>query len=200
MKSTETCLSAASLIIFAALTRAVVASEAPRGQRVSLFDGRTLAGWTVLKCEAIVQDGNLLLQAGNGLVQTERKYGDFVLELEWKPLKTEKWDSGIYFRYDTIPANRPWPLRYQVNLRQGEEGNLVGGPKGVQSKGLFRDREWNKLKLTVRGSRATLEVNGQPAWETDALEGPRESHLALQSEVPNGGQHLFRNLYVTELK
>ncbi|NLH42148.1 MAG: DUF1080 domain-containing protein, partial [Planctomycetes bacterium] len=71
--------------------------------RVSLFDGKTLTGWTVLNCEAAVDNGDILIVGGNGLVQTEKKYRDFVLEFEWKPLKESKWDSGVYFRYDTVP-------------------------------------------------------------------------------------------------
>lgn len=186
-------------ILVTALPCLVPFAAAAPAARTSLFDGKTLAGWNILKCDAVVQDGQILLQAGNGLVQTQKKYGDFVLEFEWKALKADKWDSGIYFRYDTLPANRPWPQRYQVNLRQGDEGN-VGGLKGAQSKGLFKDREWNKLKLTVRGAKAKLEVNGQPAWEGDGLEGPTAGFIALQAEVPSGGQHLFRNIFLTELK
>ncbi|MBM3892595.1 MAG: DUF1080 domain-containing protein, partial [Verrucomicrobia bacterium] len=132
-------------------------------------------------------------------VQTGRKYGDFVFEFEWKPLKAEKWDSGIYFRYDTIPPKRPWPARYQANLRQGMEGN-VGGLKGAESTGLIKPGEWNHFKLTVRGTHAEMEINGKPAWKADGLEGPKESHIALQAEVPGGGQHRFRNIYITELK
>ncbi len=186
------------LVLSAVLSFAALVSAAA-GKRVSLFDGKTLDGWKLVTCEAVVQDGQIVLQAGNGLVQTERKYGDFVFEFEWKPLKAEQWDSGIYFRYDSMPAGkRPWPLRYQVNLRQGEEGD-VPGLKGAKSKGLFRAREWNKVKLTVQGARATLEVNGQPAWTAEGLEGPREGFIGLQAEVPGGGQHLFRNIYITEL-
>lgn len=187
----------AATLISACLLLATGASAAP-APRVSLFDGKSLAGWTIVTCEVEVQNGEIFIKGGNGLLQTQKKYGDFVLELEWKALKAEKWDSGIYFRYDTIPPKRPWPQRYQVNLRQGEEGNLVG-MKGAVSKGLFRDREWNKLKLTVRGTKVSLEVNGRPAWSVDGLEGLNEGFVALQSEVPGGGQHLFRNVYITEL-
>jgi hypothetical protein len=48
----------------------------------SLFDGQTLKGWKVTGCEAVVQDGAILLKSGNGLVRTERTYRDFVLEIE----------------------------------------------------------------------------------------------------------------------
>jgi len=168
-------------------------------KRVSLFDGKTLDGWTVIKCEATVDDGNILLVSGNGLVQTEKKYDDFILEFEWKALRNDKWDSGVYFRYDSVPENRPWPDRYQVNLQQGREGN-VGNLKGAQSEGLAKDGQWNKFKLTVCGTKATLEINGKPAWEADGLEGPEKGYIALQAEVPGGGQYRFRNIYITELE
>ena len=191
------CLGLAASLVSAYFSLTANVAAAPAA-RVSLFDGKSLTGWSVLKCEAEVQAGQIFIKAGNGLVQTQKKYGDFVLELEWKALKAEKWDSGIYFRYDTVPANKAWPPRYQVNFKQVDEGN-VGGLKGAVSKGLFKDHEWNKLKFTVRGTKAKLEVNGQPAWEADGLEGPKEGFIALQSEVPGGGQHLFRNIFITEL-
>ncbi len=167
--------------------------------RVALFDGRTLAGWTVRMCEAVVDGGELLIKGGNGLVQTEKQYADFVLEFEWKALSTNKWDSGVYFRYDSVPEGKPWPPRYQANLRQGLEGN-VDGLNGAKSKGLVKDGEWNRFKLTVKGTTAALEINGQPAWTGDGLQGPRAGFISLQAEVPNGGQFRYRNVYITELK
>ena len=170
----------------------------PVDKRTSLFDGKTLNGWTVIKCEATIDDGDILLVAGNGLVQAENKYGDFILEFEWKALRNDKWDSGVYFRYDSVPQNRPWPDRYQVNLQQGREGN-VGNLEGATSEGLAKAGQWNKFKLTVRGTKASLEINGKHAWEADGLEGPEKGFIALQAEVPGGGQYRFRNIYLTEL-
>jgi len=164
----------------------------------SLFDGKTLDGWTILKCEAAVDDGHILIKEGNGLIQTEKKYGDFALEFEWKALRDDKWDSGVYFRYDSVPQGRPWPARYQVNLRQGMEGN-VGALPEARTKGLMKAGEWNKFKLTVQGTKASLEMNGETAWKADGLAGPKEGFIALQAEVPGGGRHRFRNICVTEL-
>ncbi len=169
-------------------------------ERASLFDGKTLKGWTVLKCEAEVDNGEILIKAGNGLVQTEKKYGDFVLEVEWKALRQDKYDSGIYFRYDEkmLPANRPWPPRYQANLLKGQEGN-VAGIKGGKSerKDLIKPGDWNKFKLTVQGEKVELEINGQPAWKGEGLQGPKEGFISLQAEVPGGGQFRFRNIFIT---
>jgi len=167
--------------------------------RICLFDGKTLDGWSILKCEAEVDGGDLLIKSGNGLVQTKKMYGDFVLEFDWKKLAEQKWDSGVYFRYDSVPPNRPWPARYQVNLRFGMEGNL-GGIKGATSKGLINVDDWNKFRLIVKGTKAELEINGKPAWKVDGLGGPKEGFIAIQAEVPQGGQHRFRNIYIRELK
>ena len=178
-----------------------LARQAPAGSgggRAALFDGKTLNGWTVLKCEATVDNGDILIVAGNGLIQTEKKYGDFVLEFEWKALRDNKWDSGVYFRYNSVPQGRPWPARYQANLMQGLEGNVSDLP-GAESKGLIKPGQWNRFKLAVRDTKAALEINGTPAWEADGLAEP-EGYIALQAEVPGGGQHRFRNIYVTELK
>ena len=194
MKTKLICSCAAMLGILS-----ISAPAADVAGRVPLFDGKALTGWDVIKCEAVVQDGSILIKSGNGVVQTKKKYADFVLEFEWKSLKSEKWDSGVYFRYDSIPANKEWPARYQVNLRQGDEAN-VGGLKGATSQGLFKNDAWNSFKLTVRGTAAEMEVNGKPAWKADGLEGPKEGFICLQAEVPGGGQCLFRNLYITELK
>jgi len=174
------------------------ATPAKPGQRVALFDGKSLDAWDVLKCEAVVDQGTIFLKSGNGLVQTKKKYKDYVFEYEWKALKDDKWDSGIYFRYDSVPDNKPWPPRYQANLLKGDEGN-VAGLKGATSKGLCQDHEWNSSKLTVRGSTAEMEINGKPAWKATGLEGPESSYIAIQSEVPGGGQFRFRNIYITEL-
>jgi hypothetical protein len=162
-----------------------------------LFDGKSLEHWDVIDCEARVEDGAILIAAGNGRLQSKKQYADFVLEYEWKALAKDFWDSGVYFRYTDVPAGRPWPARYQVNLLKGQEGN-VKALEGAESEGLNKDGEWNCYKLTVVGSRAKLEINGQPAWEADGLKVPR-GWIALQAEVPRGGQFLFRNVTITEL-
>ena len=167
-------------------------------KRVSLFNGKDLKGWSILKCEAEVKDGNMFIKSGNGLVQTAKKYQNFVLEYEWKALGENKWDSGVYFRYTSVPKGRPWPKRYQANLLKGKEGD-VGGIEGASSKGLLKDREWNKFKLTVNGSKISLQINGKDAWKGDGLEDLEAGFIAMQAEVPGGGQHYFRNIFITEL-
>jgi hypothetical protein len=178
----------------------VLAGAAFAQQPVSLFDGKTLAGWKAVTCEAEVVDGAILIKAGNGFLLADKQYADFVLECDWKALNTEGiWDSGIYFRSDALPepgAKFPWPKQYQVNLRKGEEGFLPGTDKAACS-ALFKKGEWNHFKLTVKGEVAELEFNGQKAWTKDGIK-PAKGYLCLQSEVPGGGQFLFKNITILE--
>ena len=64
------------LLLLASLLTSQLASADEK--RVSLFNGKNLDGWTVLKCEAEVVDGNLFIKSGNGLVQSVKKYQNFV--------------------------------------------------------------------------------------------------------------------------
>ncbi len=164
-----------------------------------LFDGKTLDGWKVIGSEAEVEDGAILLKEGNGIVQTDREYGNFVFEFDWKALREEgRTDSGIYFRYKTIPAGSPWPDRYQVNLLNDQEGAIPGRPETI-TKGLVRKGEWNRFRLTVFGTKAVLEINGRHAWTVDGIEEPA-GYIGLQAEVPGGGRFLFKNLKLAELE
>ncbi len=174
------------------------AATANAEESVSLFDGKTLDGWDVLKCGAVVKDKAILLESGNGLVQTKKRYGDFVLEYEWKALKSDAWDSGVYFRYEEVPDGQPWPKQYQVNLRKGMEGELVGFAEG-KNPVATKPGDWNRFVLKVQGSVASLEVNGKAAWKVDGIKVPN-GYISLQAEIPGGGQFLFRNIRITELK
>jgi hypothetical protein len=182
-------------VLLAAMASAGVAAAAEKP--IELFDGKTLDGWEVLKCEAEVRRGAILIKAGNGMVETKDKFLDFVLELEWKALKEKFWDSGIYFHYEQVPKDAPWPPCYQVNLAKGDEGNLVG-VRQARSLGLVKDHQWNHFKLTCKGTRCSLEINGHPAWAIDGVKAVR-GPIGLQSEVPAGGQFLFRNIRITPL-
>lgn len=195
---------AAALLAVTSVFLARAEHPAPGAQRgpkadgwVSLFDGRSLKGWKVTGCEAVVQDGAILLKAGNGLVRSERTYRDFVLDVEWKALRPDRWDSGIFFRAGDPPAGSPWPKTYQANLLKGKEGN-VNELKTAHSEGLAKPGQWNRFKLTVVGTKAELEINGKPAWKADGVKTPA-GYIALQAEIPGGGQFLFRNIRIREL-
>ncbi len=187
----------AAAVLVLILSGQVATSAAAEGYRAPLFNGQSLDGWQVTGCDVSVEDGLLVLKAGDGFVRTNERHADFVLELDWRSRRANRYDSGIYIRADLPPEGKPWPTRYQVNLLEGGEGNLLG-LKGATSKGLAKPGEWNHFKLTVVGEKAELEINGQKAWSATGLENA-DGYIGLQSEVDGGGQFEFRNIELTDL-
>ena len=95
-----------------------------------LFNGKDLSGWVgVHDVKFEVVEGNLRLVRGMGWLRTEKQYGDFVLEFEWRALE-EKYDSGIFLRAGL--EGKPWPKDgWQVNLRYDALGGLVKGTRPI---------------------------------------------------------------------
>ena len=183
-------------LLIVLLAAAPLGAQEPARFRMDLLAGG-LDRWHVTGCEVAAGGGVLLLKDGDGFVRSESRYRDFVLELDYRPLQKEKYDAGIYIRCELPPEGRPWPAQHQVNLKHGDELNLIKFPM-ARSTGLVKPGEWNHVKLTLVGDRATMEINGQKAWETGGIEA-RDGYIGFQSEVPLGGQFEFKNIAITEL-
>jgi hypothetical protein len=181
------------------LTSVLHAQDAAKADEkfVSLFDGKTLDGWKVANCEVTVKDGCMFLKGGNGWVRREEVYRDFVLELDWKALKKEHYDSGVFIRAEWPAGNSPWPERNQVNLRQDLMGNIQEYKDAVARTDLVKPGEWNHFRLVVVGKTAELLINGKQAWKIHDLT-PATGLIGLQCEVPGGGQFLIRNIRISE--
>jgi hypothetical protein len=174
------------------------ADDAPQPHfSYALFDGRSLDGWTAENgCEAAVEDGLLVLKAGDGWLRSDRAYSDFILHVEWRALKAADYDAGVYIR--TLPEGKPFPKTgYQVNLLQGKEGN-IGNLPGAASTGLVKPGEWNAFDMTVVGETVALSINGKEAYKVGGLK-QSSGFVGLQCEVPKGGRFQFRSLRMTEL-
>ena len=183
------------LVFFAS---AMLASAAyGQAEVINIFDGKSLNSWVVTGCEAQVDNGSLHLKSGDGFVRTAHPYSDFVLELEWINLKKDKFDSGIYIRSEPPKGKQKWPRQYQINLKQDQEGSLIGF-KNAQVRKVAKNGEWNQLKLTVKGEMAELLINEKPVWKIDNLKA-KSGYIGFQSEVPLGGQFKFKNIRIQEL-
>jgi hypothetical protein len=189
-------LSATNLFL-AAQPRGIAGEPGKDGEKfVDLFDGKSLSGWKVAGCEATVEDGMILLKSGNGWLYTDGTYKDFVLEVEWKPVKWDFYDSGVYIRAELPPQGKPWPARNQINLRKDLMGNIKEIKEAVARPDLVKPGEWNRFRVTVVGTTASLEINGKLAWKIEKLK-PASGYIGLQCEVPAGGQFLFRSVRVS---
>ena len=161
----------------------------------TLFNGKDLAGWKpVHEVDFQVVDGNLRLVKGTGWLRTEKQYGDFVLEFEWRAL-VEKYDSGIFVRAGL--DGKPWPTDgWQVNLRYDAIGGLVKGYKQVvpAESPKLPVNQWVKMRLEVKGREITLDVNGERNWEFKELDA-QKGYIGIQAEERSFD---FRNLRLLE--
>ena len=162
---------------------------------VSIFNGRDLGGWVKMNSGTFTATNGILhLEGGNGWLRTEKEFGDFVLEVEWRGLETN-YNSGFFLR---APLNgKPWATNiWQVNTKQGAIGELLQGPaKTVRSvTPPMSAGEWVKFRIEARGTNLTLDVNGKRTWEFHEFE-PARGYIGLQAE---GKSFDFRNLRVLE--
>lgn len=148
----------------------------------SLFNGKDLTGWVAVhdvKFEAV--EGNLRLVRGMGWLRTEKEYGDFILEFEMRPL-VEQYDSGIFLRAGL--EGKPWPKDgWQVNLRYDALGGLVKGYKPVVPAENPKSpvNKWAKFRIEVRGTKVSLDVDGERSWDFDKLDATK-GHIGIQAE------------------
>jgi hypothetical protein len=136
-----------------------------------LFNGKDLTGWTNAGGKApgagwVVEDGALVRKAGGGDIWTKDRFGDFVLDLEFKTAG----NSGVFIRTDKTTDNVQTGIEVQVDNPAKTPGkhsvgaiyDLVAPVKINAKKG-----DWNRMVVTARGNLLTVVINGEPIAEMD---------------------------------
>lgn len=155
---------------------------------------------------------------------SEKEYGDFVLEFEWK--LGERGNSGTALRapmfgdpaFDGMELQMVDPRYYPADMAV-TPAELTGSLyKAVPPKAqVYKPTEWNKYQITCRGNSVKVILNGEPILDvrldeqisptkrhdgTDAppLKGrPRKGHIGFQ-ELSRGGGHVeIRNARIRVL-
>jgi len=174
--------------------RPAAAEPKPDGHGyVDLFDGKTLDGWTQRggKAKYAVADGQIVGSAvpntPNSFLCTQRDYGDFILELEFKVDPTL--NSGVQVRSHfaeegkevksagkTInggPGGRVFGYQVEIDpsdraytggiYDEGRRGWLFDLKENEAARKAFKVKEWNTLKVECKGPTIKTWVNGVPA-------------------------------------
>lgn len=183
-----------------------------------LFNGKDLAGWTDASggtTKWTVADGTMTGQKGSGDIWTKARWGNFVLELEFKTTG----NSGVFFRTDNPKDNVQTGIEIQVENPGGPDKHSVGAIYDLvpPTKNHARRDEWNKYVITARGPIITVELNGEKVNEmnldqwTTAGKNPdgsdnkyrtalknfkREGHIGFQD---HGHKVWYRNVRIRPL-
>src|SRR6187200_3589947 len=177
--------------------------------KVSLFNGKDLTGWTIHGTEKwYVQNGELICESGPdkqyGYLSTNKNYKNFELTLEFK--QEANGNSGVFFRSsidgvkisgwqcEVAPINHHTGGIYESYGR----GWLIQ-PDSTKEKYL-KTGKWNKLKLKVIGDEVTTWLNGhQMNYIKDEKIGAGNGFIALQIHDGGGIKVRWRKIKVKEM-
>ena len=182
----------------------------------SLFDGRTLDGWSgdtnvwMVRDDAII-GGSLKGNKQNEFLATVRSHRNFVLTLEYKLVGTEGFvNGGVQFRSVRIkkPANEM--SGYQADIGAGHSGCLYDESRrnkflargaDDQIKRLEKSGDWNRYEVRCEGPRIRIVLNGETTVDyTEADTSlPQDGLIALQIHGGNKAEISFRSIVLAEL-
>jgi len=197
---------------------------------IKLFNGKDLDGWERKGGKATykVEDGAIVgtsaRNSTNTFLCTKRHFADFVLEFEFKA--NPRMNSGVQVRSNSLPEyNKGRVHGYQCELEdeaqardwwggiydEGRRGWLFPSKDdkeacarfSEQGKHVWKNGEWNKVKIEAKGDRIKTWINGEP--RADLEDGMTPSgFVALQVHgVGNREEPLsvrWRNIRLKELR
>ncbi len=138
-----------------------------------IFNGRDFTGWAGPVEKNRVADGAIL--SGHGTIYTVEEYGDFIVRFEFK--LPPGGNNGLAIRYpgrgDTayvgmcelqvLDNSAPQYARLKPHQFHGSIYGMVPALRGY----LRPVGQWNYQKVTVRGHRITVELNGYTITDAD---------------------------------
>jgi hypothetical protein len=179
---------------------------------ISLFDGRSLDGWTTLRSDWAswaVEDGAITCRGSRlgAWLRTRRRFSSFVLRLEYRI--SERGNSGVFVRAPLDGRASRFGLEIQIMGRHVEplDDQMTTGaiyaslaPREDASR---PPGQWNDLEVICRGPALIVRVNGHVVQDVDLdaddvlRDRLREGVIGLQD---HGDRVWFRNIRIRELK
>lgn len=185
-------------------------STAAESKWESLFDGKTLTGWSsAVEGDVKAVDGEIqILTTKNLWLIHEATYENFELEAEVK-MPTDAYNSGIGFRINKGTGKKP--QGYQCEVAEKKTGSVYAIGKGwvlPKSKndwdgfykvagGCFKSGDWNKIKIQCQGKNIKIWVNGHLTCDIED-DKFNKGGIALQHHG-KGAVHRFKNLRIRKL-
>ena len=208
---------AARITLISLLTVASFSFAADKEGFVSLYNGRDLSGWQTTGNWIVQDDGVLLIQPRPGekgwkrydaYLWSDRKYKDFVLELEYT--YPPGGNSGVFFRVGDLEDPVNTGIEAQILDSTGHKGEMTHHDHGgiIRTVGAAKNMskppgQWNHMVLSCQGHHLQVELNGEQIVdieldETAVKDRPLEGYIGLQDHgEPNNIK--FRNIRIKQL-
>lgn len=190
------------------LASLVAVSLVRAGEPISLFDGRTFAGWDGDTNRTWRVDGGSLVGGSltatvprNEFLATTGSYTNFVLRLKFKLSGSEGFvNGGVQFRSQRVPTDSEM-TGYQADIGEGWFGaiydesrrnKVLVRPADADVKRAVRAGEWNDYEIRAEGRRMTLKINGVQMVDYTETEDaiPQWGRIGLQ--IHGGGKAEIR--------
>jgi hypothetical protein len=180
---------------------------------ISLFDGKSLDGWTASENQESfsVEDGKIIVDGPRGHLfysgdVADHNFKNFHFKAD--VMTHPRANSGIYFH--TRFQESGWPsvgYEVQVNQTHGDPRKTSGlyAVADVMDESPVKDNEWYTQEIIVQGKRVITKVNGKVMidyTEPDDVTGDRKlssGTFALQAHDPESRIY-FKNIKVKVLE
>jgi len=207
--TTSTRRSFVAAVTWLALALPAAASE--NDGFVSLFDGKDLSAWTMGPDKSwVVEEGLITLRRemdgrehNADYLWTKETYGDFVLELEFKV--PERANSGVFLRTSDLGDPVYTGIEVQVSNSYGRDTLSRGGTAGAiydclapTKNAVKQPGEWNQYRITCRGGKITVVLNGQQVidMDLDRWTEPNKNPDGTPNKFPRALKDFARRGYV----
>ena len=169
----------ALLAVAACLLLVSSTSRASEKGFTSLFDGKSLKGWTLLGKKGdgyLVRDGKIVCASGGGgNLLSDKDYSDFVLRLEYRVgpggnngigIRAPFTDKQVaYFGMEIQVLDDDHP-KY-ANLKPWQFCGSVYGVVPAKRGAIEPANEWNKMEIEAQGRHMKVTLNGKVVVNTD---------------------------------
>jgi putative membrane-bound dehydrogenase-like protein len=191
-----------------ALLLALTVQAAP----VTIFDGKSLAGWEGDAAWWRVEDGEI--RGGslttkvpkNFFLATEKSYQNFDLRVKLRLTGTGFVNSGIQMRSVRVP-NSSEMSGYQVDYGKGWYGKIYDESRRnkviAQSKdaaavlAAVKEGEWNEYRILAEGNRIRSWINGVPALDYLETEPNIAADGKIAIQIHSGGMAVIQAKDIT---